>query len=62
MMVYPAESPHNINNHGSQTARDLLTVVADAWLSFGAMFFQLSVGGPMLAQSPACPMGGRPVS
>ena len=27
--VYPAEAPHNINNHGSQNARDLLTVVAD---------------------------------
>lgn len=34
--VYPAEAPHNIDNHGSNTARGLLTVVADCMAILGS--------------------------
>ena len=33
--VYAAEAPHNINNHGSDNARDLLTVIADSMAVLG---------------------------
>jgi hypothetical protein len=34
--VYAAEAPHNINSHGSDNARDLLTVVADCMATLGS--------------------------
>jgi hypothetical protein len=34
--VYPAEAPHNINNHGSDNPRDMLTVVADCMSTLGS--------------------------
>ncbi len=34
--VYAAEAPHNVNNHGSDNARDLLIVVADCLASLGS--------------------------
>ncbi|GIX49512.1 MAG: hypothetical protein KatS3mg131_3723 [Candidatus Tectimicrobiota bacterium] len=41
--VYAAEAPHNVNNHGSDNARDLLTVIADCLSTLGSN--HLYVGG-----------------
>jgi hypothetical protein len=49
--VYPAEAPHNINNHGSQNARDLLTVVADCMSILGSNHMYLG-GECFLVFSP----------
>jgi hypothetical protein len=49
--VYPAEAPHNINNHGSQNARDLLTVVADCLATLGSNHMYLG-GECFLVFSP----------
>jgi hypothetical protein len=49
--VYPAEAPHNINNHGSATPHDLLTVVADCMATLGGN--HMYVGGEcMIVLSP----------
>ncbi len=49
--VYPAEAPHNINNHGSHNARDLLTVVADCLAILGGNHMYLG-GECFLVFSP----------
>jgi hypothetical protein len=49
--VYPAEAPHNINNHGSQNAHDLLTVVADCLSILGSNHMYLG-GECFLVFSP----------
>ena len=50
--VYPAEAPHNINNHGSQNARDLLTVVMDSAAAHARAYGRPDAGRGGRATSP----------
>jgi hypothetical protein len=50
--VVAAENPHNINDHSSITAEDLLSTIAGSMTNIGSNNMQSQGGNPILALSP----------
>jgi hypothetical protein len=50
--VVAAENPHNVNDHSSTSAKDLLVTIAGSLINIGSNNMQSQGGNPILALSP----------